>query len=175
MEPKDWGGLLEIMYSQFEEKEIDEKIVKLKERLQNLITFSNNKDFFLAAKSFTKEECDYLNSPVLDEIFAIEKCLIWFPTVATKFVLNSNLQILLRINHLSGFTTCMLKQNCDKTFSVYIETRAWQTENKILPKDVFTEKGKVKEEYLYLLNYSYSMDSFVTPRKILEACLCCSF
>lgn len=174
MEPKDWGGLLEIMYSQFEEKEIDEKIVKLKERLQNLLTL-NNKDFLLAAKSFTKEERDYLNSPVLDEIFAIEKCLTWFPAVATKFVLNSNLQTLLRINHLSGFITCMLRQNCDKTFSVYIETRAWQTEEKLLPKDIFTEKGDVKEEYLYLLSHSYSMDSFVTPRKILEACICCYF
>lgn len=175
MEPKDWGGLLEIMYSQFEEKEIDEKIVKLKERLQNLSTFSDNKELFLAGKLFTKAERDYLNSPVLDEIFAIQKGMIWFPTVATKFVLNSNLKILLRINHLAGFITCMLMQNFDKTFSVYIETRAWQTEERLLPKDVFTEKGDVKEEYLYLLDHSYCMESFVTPRKIVEACLCCSF
>jgi hypothetical protein len=176
MEPKDWGGLMEIMYTDYERKDIPEKIVELKNRLDLLSTYSN---FMKVLKTFTEEERNYLNSPVLDALYKTYNEIDDYepdkmPFTALKFALKSELTLNLKLKHGTryngGYTTAlMFRIPEDDIIVVSIETQPLKLEQKFLPSDAFDENGKVLEKYLYLLDHRYESTGFVTPRKIAEA------
>lgn len=181
MEPSDWGGLLEIMYSQFEEKEIDEKIVKLKERLQNLLLVPSMDEFLTAVNLFTEEEKNYLNSPLLDKLSSTHYSR--YDSEWVKFVLDSKIQPKLWLIHFkppcyTRYYSANMYRNADKTFTVVIRDScsrkvttdnytfilsrtgltSWGPEKEIiLPADAFIE-GYVKGNYLPLLCINHRYD-----------------
>lgn len=194
MEPKDWGGLLETVYTNFDEKDIPEKIAKLKTRVQALLNMKCE-EFVKEIKTFTEEERNYLNSPVLDTLYDIYKdgMFYWsvkrhFSKPIMKFILNSKLFIGIRLSGHNIFAETLY----DKFFEEFLYTRkfienptedkfflfssAYESRKIYLPKDAFDETGKVKEKYLYLLDYDYYIDNFYSKdygktifRKIIDA------
>lgn len=176
MEPKDWGGLIEVMYTDFERKDIPEKIVELKNRLDLLSTYRN---FMKVIKTFSEEDRNYLNSPILDALYKTYGELDDYdpdkmPLTAIKFALKSELTLNLKLTHGTKYnggstTALMFRVPKDNIYVVSIESQPFKMEQKILPGDAFDENGKVHEKYLYLLDHRYESTGFVTPRKIVEA------
>jgi hypothetical protein len=71
--PSDWGGIIGTMYDSFSTNEIDEKIIKLQRRLNKFNYVTNREEIIELAKTFTDEERNYINSPLLDDFCKLER------------------------------------------------------------------------------------------------------
>lgn len=172
MEPKDWGSLIEVMYTDFEKKDIPLEIEFLKSRLDLLSTY---KDFMEVIKTFTEKERNYLNSPVLDALYKTYSELDEYDPdkmlfAAIKFALKSELTLYLKLKHGTryngGYSTgLMFYMPKDNMYVVSVETQPLKMEQKILPGDAFDENGKVHEKYLYLPDHRYESTGFCNSKK----------
>lgn len=172
MEPKDWGGLLETMYTNFDEKDIPEKIVKLKNKVQSLLNMKSE-EFMKEIKIISEEERNYLNSPVLDSLYDTYKNALLFHLNipfqnSLNFILNSKLFTGLYLSWKNDFGTynpsfVVMRNFIENpteeqffSFSIYIEKgNKMEQEQRFLPRDAFDQTGKVKDKYLCLLDHNF--------------------
>lgn len=70
--PIEWGGIVGTMFETFSVGEIDEKIIKLWRKLDKFNYVKDRAEIYDLLKMFTKEERDYINSPLLDTFYELE-------------------------------------------------------------------------------------------------------
>lgn len=70
--PSEWGGIVGTMFETFSVEEIEEKIIKLWRKLDKFNYVKDRTEIYDLLKTFTKEERDYINSPLLDMFYELE-------------------------------------------------------------------------------------------------------